>query len=89
MTVLLTELKGSTLVLTMNRPEALNALSNELTAALLQEVRAASARREVRSIPIRANRPPHTVGLIAPYREPHTPVLDALIQMSRSMSDGD
>ena len=54
MTVLLTELKGSTLVLTMNRPEALNALSNELTAALLQEVRAASARREVRSILIRS-----------------------------------
>lgn len=50
MAVLLTELKGSTLVLTLNRPEALNALSNELTAALLHEVRAASGRRDVRSI---------------------------------------
>ncbi len=43
--------------------------------------------RAVRSIPIRAVRPPHSVGLIAPYREPHTPVLDALIQMSRAMAD--
>ena len=39
------------------------------------------------SIPIRAIRPPHAVGLIAPYREPHTPVLDALLQMSRALAD--
>src|SRR3954463_4033890 len=50
MPVVLTELKGSTLVLTLNRSEALNALSNELTAALLHELRAASGRRDVRSI---------------------------------------
>lgn len=50
MPVLLTELRGSTMVLTMNRPEALNALSNELTGALLEAVRCASERRDVRSI---------------------------------------
>jgi DNA-binding transcriptional LysR family regulator len=46
-----------------------------------------AAGRAVRSIPIRTIRPPHAVGLIAPYREPHTPVLEALIQASRAMSD--
>ena len=45
-----------------------------------------AAGRPVRSIPIREIRPPHTVGLIAPYREPHTPVLEALLQMSRAMA---
>jgi enoyl-CoA hydratase/carnithine racemase len=50
MPVLLTEQRGSTLLLTMNRPEALNALSNELTNALLTEVRAATDRIDVRSI---------------------------------------
>jgi len=48
-----------------------------------------AAGRAVRSVPIRPIRPPHSVGLIAPYREPHTPVLEALIQMSRSMSAPD
>jgi DNA-binding transcriptional LysR family regulator len=46
-----------------------------------------AAGRAVRSIPVRELRPPHAVGLIAPYREPHTPVLEALIQMSRTLSD--
>ena len=45
-----------------------------------------AAGRAVRVIPIRPLRPPHSVGLIAPYREPHTPILEALVQMSRSMS---
>ncbi|HRO09950.1 LysR family transcriptional regulator [Amaricoccus sp.] len=43
--------------------------------------------RPLRVIPMRAIRPPHSVGLIAPYREPHTPILEALVQMSRSISD--
>ncbi len=43
--------------------------------------------RAVRTIPLREIRAPHLVGLIAPFREPHTPVLEALIQMSRAMSD--
>jgi len=48
-----------------------------------------AAGRPVRSIPLREIRPAHSVGLIAPYREPHTPVLEALIQMSRAMSEPD
>lgn len=44
--------------------------------------------RPVRSIPLRELRPPHSVGLIAPYREPHTPVLEALLQASRAMAEG-
>lgn len=46
-----------------------------------------AAGHAVRGIPIRLIRPPHSVGLIAPYREPHTPVLEALIRICRLMSD--
>ena len=44
-----------------------------------------AAGRAVRVIPIRAVRPPNSVGLIAPFREPHTPILEALVQMSRTI----
>ena len=47
-----------------------------------------AAGRAVRSIPLRAIRPPHAIGLIAPFREPHTPVLEELLQMSRALADG-
>ncbi|PIV74977.1 MAG: LysR family transcriptional regulator, partial [Rhodobacteraceae bacterium CG17_big_fil_post_rev_8_21_14_2_50_65_11] len=30
----------------------------------------------------------HAVGLVAPYREPHTPVLAALLSEARRMSEG-
>lgn len=43
--------------------------------------------RAVRVIPMQINRPAHSVGLIAPHREPHTPILEALVQMSRTLSD--
>lgn len=46
-----------------------------------------AAGRALRSIPLRENRPPHTVGLIAPYREPHTPVLEALLQRTRAFAE--
>jgi enoyl-CoA hydratase/carnithine racemase len=52
MPVLLSEQRGQTVVLTLNRPEVLNALSNELTHALLAAVHDASHRRDVRSIVI-------------------------------------
>jgi DNA-binding transcriptional LysR family regulator len=29
----------------------------------------------------------HSVGLVAPWREPHTPVLDALLSEARRMSE--
>jgi len=52
MAALLTEQRGSALVLTLNRPEVMNALSSELAQALLTEVQAAAGRREVRAIVI-------------------------------------
>ncbi len=41
----------------------------------------------VRIIPLPASARQHAVGLIAPHREPHTPVLSALIREARSLSD--
>ncbi|MGR3323135.1 MAG: LysR family transcriptional regulator [Pseudooceanicola sp.] len=46
-----------------------------------------AAGRAVRSIPIRQGRAPHAVGLIAPHREPHTPVLEALIEAGRALGE--
>lgn len=43
--------------------------------------------RAVRTIPIRHQRRSYSVGLIAPFREPHTPVLKALIQRARKLSE--
>lgn len=37
-------------------------------------------------VPISGSEPEHTVGLVAPWREPHTPVLDALLREARRMS---
>jgi DNA-binding transcriptional LysR family regulator len=42
--------------------------------------------KSVRLIPLSGAEPSHTVGLIAPYREPHTPVLSALLSEARQMS---
>lgn len=50
MPMILTEQKGSALILTLNRPEVLNALSMELAEELLNAVVAASDRRDVRAI---------------------------------------
>jgi len=52
MAVLLTELKGSAMVLTLNRPEVMNALSSELAIDLLAAVQAADKNRNVRAIVI-------------------------------------
>jgi len=56
-----------------------------------------AAGRAVRSIPVAPARGPagapgapaatrHSVGLVAPWREPHTPVLEALIEAARDMA---
>jgi enoyl-CoA hydratase/carnithine racemase len=50
--LLLSELKGSALVLTLNRPEVLNALSSELSQEMLAAVQLANKRRDVRTIVI-------------------------------------
>ena len=52
MAVLLTEQEGSALVLTLNRPEVMNALSSELALQLLSAVKSADERRDVRTIVI-------------------------------------
>lgn len=52
MSILLSELHRSALVLTMNRPEAMNALSSELVRSLQRAVEEAERRKDVRAIVI-------------------------------------
>jgi enoyl-CoA hydratase/carnithine racemase len=49
---LLQEERDGILLLTLNRPEALNALSNELATALLAVVKAVETRRDIRALVI-------------------------------------
>ncbi len=46
-----------------------------------------AAGKPVRIIPLREPTKHHAVGLIAPHREPHTPVLAALLREAASISD--
>ncbi|WP_375691508.1 LysR family transcriptional regulator [Pseudooceanicola sp. LIPI14-2-Ac024] len=46
-----------------------------------------SAGRAVKAVPIRGAAAMHSVGLIAPWREPHTPVLEALIEAGQRLAD--
>lgn len=46
-----------------------------------------AASRTIRIIPLEQNAPPHGVGLIAPWREPHTPVLAALLAEAKGLAD--
>ncbi len=50
MAILLTEQKGSALILTLNRPEVMNALSSELMQELRAAIQAANKRRDIRTI---------------------------------------
>ncbi len=50
MAVLLMEQRGATLVLTLNRPEVMNAMSSELAQELLAAVHSAGERSDLRSI---------------------------------------
>ena len=52
MSVLLQEEKEGVVVLTLNRPEAMNALSSELSMALHQAVQAIGNRRDIRAVVI-------------------------------------
>ncbi|TRW99546.1 LysR family transcriptional regulator [Paracoccus sp. M683] len=42
--------------------------------------------KAVSLVPLSSPEAPHKVGLVAPYREPHTPVLDALLREARELS---
>ena len=46
-----------------------------------------AASKKVRIIPLEQNEPPHTIGLIAPWREPHTQVLTALLAEAKGLAD--
>ncbi len=46
-----------------------------------------AAGKPVRIIPLKTIAPRHSVGLIAPYREPHTPVLAALLREAQRISE--
>ena len=50
MTVLLSAIDGSSLVLEMNRPEAMNAMSSDLAKSLLSAVLAAAENKKIRAI---------------------------------------
>lgn len=45
--------------------------------------------KAVSLVPLEGPGPAHSVGLIAPWREPHTPVLDAMLRAARGMSRHD
>ncbi|MFN3262352.1 MAG: LysR family transcriptional regulator [Pikeienuella sp.] len=45
--------------------------------------------KAVSLVPLEKPGPAHSVGLIAPWREPHTPVLDAMLRAARGMSRHD
>lgn len=42
--------------------------------------------KALRVVPLSGSAPAHLVGLVAPYREPHTPVLAALLREAAAMS---
>ncbi|MCC5959117.1 MAG: LysR family transcriptional regulator [Rhodobacteraceae bacterium] len=42
--------------------------------------------KAVSTIPLHGAAAPHVVGLVAPWREPHTPVLEALLREARGLS---
>lgn len=44
------------------------------------------AGKPLKVVPMQGKEPDHSVGLIAPYREPHTPVLDALLREARRLA---
>ena len=59
-------------------------------ATILPERMAAflAAGKSVRIVPLEALGPPPTVGLIAPWREPHTPVVAALLAETKAFAEG-
>ncbi len=46
-----------------------------------------AAGKAVAIVPLDQDTPPHAVGLIAPWREPHTPVLAALMAEAKALAD--
>lgn len=67
------------LVATVGTGEWLTVLPEDLARFLTQGKR-------LQAIPLDGGEPPHVVGLVAPFRNPHTPVLDALLRAARRHS---
>lgn len=74
---------NSTIVLAaqVERSDWLTILPHEMASFLVRG-------KDMRIVPITGNGASHGVGLLAPYREPHTPVLAALIDEARRMAAG-
>lgn len=72
---------NSTIVLVANVESGgyLTVLPEELARFLV-------AGKALTVVPLTGREPSHAVGLVAPYREPHTPVLDALLRTARKLS---
>ncbi|MDK3073558.1 LysR family transcriptional regulator [Sedimentitalea sp. JM2-8] len=72
---------NSTIVLAamVERGDCLTVLPEDMAEFLAQ-------RNSLALVPLHGPEPAHSVGLVAPYREPHTPVLDALMRTARKMS---
>ncbi len=72
---------NSTIVLAamVERGDSLTILPEDMAAFLVQG-------KALALVPLHGPAPAHSVGLVAPYREPHTPVLEALMRTARTMS---
>ncbi|MEQ9259811.1 MAG: LysR family transcriptional regulator [Roseovarius sp.] len=72
---------NSTVVLVANVAEGgwLTVLPEEMARFL-------AGGKSLKIVPLEGEERAHSVGLVAPYREPHTPVLDALLREARRMS---
>lgn len=57
-----------------------------LTVLPEDNARFVAAGKPLRLVPLTGKEPPHRVGLVAPFREPHTPVLDALLREARRIT---
>ena len=73
---------NSTVVLVANVLEG-----DFLTVLPADMARFLSGGKPVEIIPLSGAGKGHSVGLVAPWREPHTPVLEALLAEARRMSE--
>ncbi|WP_264211196.1 LysR family transcriptional regulator [Leisingera thetidis] len=73
---------NSTIVLTANVEDG-----GWLTVLPADMARSLAVGKPLEIVPMTAVESVHTVGLVAPYREPHTPVLKALLAEARRMSE--
>lgn len=66
---------------------AMVAAGDWLTVLPEDNARFLAGGKQLALVPLTGSQPPHAVGIVAPYREPHTPVLEALLREARRMSE--